>query len=207
MISDQKLKTEALTHRSALNEKKYTVSNERLEFLGDAVLELVVSQHIFKHHPGFTEGQLSNQRAQIVQTKTLAETAKSLGLDKLLILSKGEAKSGGRENESILADCFEAVTGAIYVEGGLTKAREFIDKHLLCRHIEVSDYKSSLQEKWQKRWHLAPKYKLIKTEGPEHKKIFTVGVFLKSRLVASGQGRSKQKAEIDAARKTLEIRQ
>ncbi len=205
MIKNPQLKTEALTHRSALNEKKYTVSNERLEFLGDAVLELVVSEHIYQHHPAYTEGQLSHQRAQIVQTKTLAETAKDLGLNNLLILSKGEAKSGGRENESILADCFEAVVGAIYLEGGLGKAEEFINKNLLNRHIEVSDYKSELQEKWQRRYHLAPKYKLLKTEGPDHKRTFTVGVYLKSRLTASGQGLSKQKAEMDAARRALEI--
>jgi ribonuclease-3 len=205
MINDPLLKTEALTHRSALNEKKYTVSNERLEFLGDAVLELIVSEHIYRHHPDYAEGASSHLRAQIVQTKTLAETSKSLGLDKLLILSKGEAKSGGRDNQSILADCFEAVVGAIYLEGGLIKAQDFIAQHLLSRHIEVSDYKSELQEKWQRRFHQAPKYKLIKTEGPDHKKSFSVGVYLKSRLIASGIGRSKQKAEMAAAQRALEI--
>jgi ribonuclease-3 len=205
MIKDPKLKTEALTHRSALNEKKYLVSNERLEFLGDAVLELVVSTHIYHHNPSYNEGLLSHRRSQIVQTKTLAEAAKSLRLNELLIMSRGEEKSGGRNNESILADCFEAVIGAIYLESGLNAADKFIHDHLLNRHIEVIDYKSELQEKWQKQHHLAPKYKLLKTAGPDHKKDFTVGVYLKSKLIASGVGRSKQKAEAEAAKQALEI--
>ncbi|KKU86910.1 MAG: Ribonuclease 3 [Candidatus Beckwithbacteria bacterium GW2011_GWC2_47_9] len=193
----------ALTHRSALNENKRLISNERLEFLGDAVLELVVSNHLYRHFPQDDEGILSHRRSQIVQTKTLAEAAKSLNLNRQLILSKGEAKSGGRENESILADCFEAVVGAIYLEKGLPAAAEFISRSLLSRKVEVVDYKSELQEKWQKRHHAAPKYKLIKTLGPDHKKTFQVGVYLKHRLVAAGEGLSKQKAEAQAARAAL----
>ncbi|OGD56641.1 ribonuclease III [Candidatus Beckwithbacteria bacterium RIFCSPLOWO2_02_FULL_47_23] len=193
----------ALTHRSALNENKRLISNERLEFLGDAVLELVVSNHLYRHFPQDDEGILSHRRSQIVQTKTLAEAAKSLNLNRQLILSKGEAKSGGRENESILADCFEAVVGAIYLEKGLPAAAEFISRSLLSRKVEVVDYKSELQEKWQKRHHTAPKYKLIKTLGPDHKKTFQVGVYLKHRLVAAGEGLSKQKAEAQAARAAL----
>ena len=193
----------ALTHRSALNENKRLISNERLEFLGDAVLELVVSNHLYRHFPQDDEGILSHRRSQIVQTKTLAEAAKSLNLNRQLILSKGEAKSGGRENESILADCFEAVVGAIYLEKGLPAAAEFISRSLLSRKVEVVDYKSELLEKWQKRHHAAPKYKLIKTLGPDHKKTFQVGVYLKHRLVATGEGLSKQKAEAQAARAAL----
>ena len=193
----------ALTHRSALNENKRLISNERLEFLGDAVLELVVSNHLYRHFPQDDEGILSHRRSQIVQTKTLAEAAKSLNLNRQLILSKGEAKSGGRENESILADCFEAVVGAIYLEKGLPAAAEFISRSLLSRKVEVVGYKSELQEKWQKRHHTAPKYKLIKTLGPDHKKTFQVGVYLKHRLVAAGEGLSKQKAEAQAARAAL----
>ncbi len=194
----------ALTHRSALNENKRLISNERLEFLGDAVLELVVSSYLYQHSPEASEGVLSHRRSQIVQTKTLAETAKSLNLNQQLILSRGEAKSGGRENESILADCLEAVIGAIYLEKGLSAAREFIVKNLLSRKVEVVDYKSELQEKWQKHYHAAPKYKLLKTSGPDHKKIFQVGVYLKNRLVAAGDGHSKQKAEAQAARSALD---
>ena len=193
----------ALTHRSALNENKRLISNERLEFLGDAVLELVVSNNLYQHSPEASEGVLSHRRSQIVQTKTLAQAAKSLNLDRQLILSKGEAKSGGRENESILADCLEAVIGAIYLEKGLSSAADFITRNLLSRKVEVVDYKSELQEKWQKRYHTAPKYKLLKTLGPDHKKTFKVGVYLKRRLVAAGNGLSKQKAEAQAARAAL----
>ena len=194
----------ALTHRSALNENKRLVSNERLEFLGDAVLELVVSAELYRNSPQDDEGALSHRRSQIVQTKTLAQAAKSLNLDQQLILSKGEAKSGGRENESILADCFEAVIGAIYLEKGLAAAADFIAKNLLNRGVEISDYKSELQEKWQKLHHLAPKYKLIGMSGPDHRRIFKIGVYLKNKLVAQGSGLSKQKAEADAARAALE---
>jgi len=194
----------ALTHRSALNENKKLVSNERLEFLGDAVLELVVSNWLYRRYPNQNEGGLSLKRSQMVQTKTLAETAKSLNLNQQLFLSKGEAKSGGRENESILADCFEAVVGAIYLEKGLAAATEFINRHLLSRRVEVIDYKSQLQEKWQKRYHAAPKYKLLKTLGPDHKKVFRVGAYLKQRLIAIGDGPSKQKAEAQAASAALD---
>lgn len=194
----------ALTHRSALNENKRLISNERLEFLGDAVLELVVSNYLYRLFPQDDEGVLSHRRSQIVQTKTLAQTAKSLNLDRQLILSRGEAKSGGRENESILADCLEAVIGAIYLDKGLAAAAEFIAKNLLSRKVEVADYKSELQEKWQKRYHSAPQYKLLKTSGPDHKKTFAVGVYLKQRLVAAGDGQSKQKAEAQAARAALD---
>src|SRR3989344_3863031 len=137
----------ALTHRSALNENKRLISNERLEFLGDAVLELVVSNHLYQHSPEASEGVLSQRRSQIVQTKTLALAAKNLNLNQQLILSRGEAKSGGRENESILADCLEAVIGAIYLEKGLPAAAEFITQNLLGREVAVADYKSQLQEK------------------------------------------------------------
>ncbi|MBU2051909.1 MAG: ribonuclease III [Patescibacteria group bacterium] len=193
----------ALTHRSALNENKLLVSNERLEFLGDAVLELVVSAWLYRQFPQEDEGSLSHRRSQIVQTKTLSQAAKEVGLNEKLILSKGEAKGGGRENESILADCFEAVIGAIYLDQGLVKAEAYISQHLLSRRVEVADYKSDLQEKWQKHYHAAPKYKLLKTAGPDHKKIFTVGAYLKQRLIATGQGQSKQKAEAQAAAAAL----
>lgn len=194
----------ALTHRSALNENNQLISNERLEFLGDAVLELVVSDWLYRHYPDQNEGGLSLKRSQIVQTKTLAVAAGSLNLNQQLILSKGEAKSGGRENESILADCFEAVIGAIYLEKGLPSATEFITRSLLGRKVKVVDYKSRLQEKWQKRYHAAPKYKLLKTLGPDHKKTFKVGVYLKHRLIAAGDGLSKQKAEAQAASAALD---
>lgn len=200
----QNLNKIALTHRSALNENRKLTSNERLEFLGDAVLELVVSRSLYQILPQANEGELSSKRAQIVQTKSLAQAAKKLQLDQQLILSKGEAKSGGRTNESILADCFEAVIGAVYLEGGLEAAKKFIEQNLLNQTVEISDYKSRLQEKWQKLYHLAPRYKLLNTSGPDHKKTFSVGVFLKGRLVNRGSGLSKQKAEAQAAAAALE---
>lgn len=193
----------ALTHRSALNENKALISNERLEFLGDAVLELVVSNWLYRQYPDKNEGSLSLKRSQIVQTKTLGLAAKTLKLNEQLILSKGEANSGGRNNESILADCFEAVIGAIYLEKGLAAAAEFIKAHLLNLRVELIDYKSTLQEKWQKNYHVAPKYKLLQTSGPEHRKIFKVGVYLKQRLAADGSGLSKQAAEAEAAKAAL----
>lgn len=189
----------ALTHRSALNENKSLISNERLEFLGDAVLELIVSQHLYHSFPKDEEGKLSQNRSQIVQTRSLALAAKRLGLDRQIILSKGEAKSGGRQNESILADCFEAVIGAVYLTKGFTSAVKFIESHLLSFKPEIIDHKSLLQEIWQKQHHLAPKYKLLSTAGPDHQKTFTVGVYLKNRLIITGSGPSKQKAEIAAA--------
>ena len=195
----------ALTHRSALNENKALISNERLEFLGDSVLELIVSDWLYRNFPDKNEGGLSLKRSQIVQTKTLALAARNLKLNEQLILSKGEAKSGGRENTSILADCFEAVIGALYLEKGLSAATGFINQHLLNLKVELVDYKSALQEKWQKLYHVAPKYKLLQTTGPEHKKIFKVGVYLKQRLTASGCGRSKQTAEVEAAKLALAI--
>lgn len=200
---NQTLSKVALTHRSALNENKSLASNERLEFLGDAVLELAVSEWLYRRYPDYHEGQLSRERSLLVQTKTLAQAAKNLGLDRRLIMSRGEDKGGGRNNESILADCFEAVIGALYLEKGWPAAVSFIDSHLLNLRPEPTDYKSELQEKWQKRWHTAPIYRLLKTRGPDHQKIFTVGVYRRQQLQGTGSGRSKQAAEADAAKKAL----
>ena len=199
----QPLSKIALTHRSALNENKTLVSNERLEFLGDAVLELVVSDWLYRQFPEKNEGGLSLKRSQIVQTKTLALAAKNLKLNEQLILAKGEAKSGGRENISILADCFEAVIGALYLEKGLAAATQFIAQNLLNLRVELVDYKSTLQEKWQKTYHVAPRYKLLKTTGPDHKKTFIIGVYRQSLLIATGPGLSKQAAEQAAAKSAI----
>lgn len=202
---NQPLNQIALTHRSALNENKALTSNERLEFLGDAVLELVVSDWLYRQYPDQNEGGLSLKRSQIVQTKTLALAGKTLKLNEQLIMAKGEVKSGGRENPSILADCFEAVVGAIYLEKGLKSATAFISEHLLNLKVELTDYKSKLQEQWQKSYHVAPKYKLLQSSGPEHRKTFKVGVYLKQRLQATGLGLSKQAAEAEAAKLALAI--
>ncbi|AKM79174.1 MAG: Ribonuclease 3 [Candidatus Beckwithbacteria bacterium GW2011_GWB1_47_15] len=200
----------ALTHRSALNEHpEIASSNERLEFLGDAVLEIVVSNFLYHQFPQKEEGELTHLRAKIVQTKTLAAAAKNLKLQDRLILSKGEARAQGRSKPSILANTFEAVVGAIYLDQGLNLARQFITDHLLVKldkivkDAKVTDYKSRLQEIWQKSHHRAPRYQVVKTRGPDHLKSFTVKVIL-GQSFALGSGPSKQAAEQTAAQKALE---
>ncbi len=205
----QLLKT-ALTHRSALNEVKGISSYERLEFLGDAVLELVISSYLYKKHPKKPEGDLTHLRAQIVQTKTLAKAAIKLKLGESLLLSKGEFAAKGNKNPSLLADCFEAVIGAIYLDQGLNKATDFINLNLLksinsiIKEAKVIDYKSNLQEIWQKNHKLTPSYKIIKTTGPDHNKTFKVTVYLNKKSKGSGVGKSKQEAQQQAAKSALE---
>ena len=202
---------QALTHRSSLNEKIGANSSyERLEFLGDAVLELVVSAHLYNSYPKLPEGKLTRFRANLVQTKTLAAAAQALKLNQYLILSRGEKRSGGDKNPSLLADCFEAVIGAIYLDQGLPAAQEFIARYLIKPHqkltaiAQVTDYKSLLQDKWQKRYQLTPHYRIVGAAGPDHNKQFTVRVFLKGELQGEGKGKSKQSAEAAAAKAALE---
>lgn len=209
MIKTKLLQT-ALTHRSALNEKKgAVVSNERLEFLGDAVLELVVSEYLYRHYPHKPEGELTKMRAELVQTRTLAAAAKALHLDEMILLSTGERHSGGHNNPSILADCFEAVTGSIYLDHGLPAAVDFIGQHLinqktaLLKQAEIIDYKSQLQTIWQKQYQVAPVYKIVSAKGPEHKKTFTVNVYLKHKVMGQGIGLSKQAAQQQAAKSAI----
>lgn len=210
-FKNPKLLTHALTHRSALNEQKHLESSyERLEFLGDAVLELIVSNHLYHQYPEKPEGDLTHLRAQAVQTKTLSEAAKRIKLNKHFILSSGEKKAQGQNNPSLLADCFEAVVGAIYLDQGLKKAQSFIQTHLL-KHLksilktaQVTDYKSIFQEKTQAQSKLTPQYKLIKTTGPDHAKSFTVKVYLNNLPLATGKGKSKQQAQQQAAKFALE---
>jgi ribonuclease-3 len=210
-IKNGKLLITALTHRSALNEKKgAAISNERLEFLGDAVLELVVSNYLYHHYPEKAEGQLTHLRAKIVQTKTLAAAATKLDLGKHLILSKGEKRAGGQRNPSLLADGFEAVIGAVYLDQGLPAVTGFIKKHLLnqlktiLKEAQITDYKSKFQELWQKKAKITPTYKIIRASGPDHHKIFKIKVYLKNKAVGEGTGKSKQAAQQSAARAALE---
>ena len=209
-FSDQTLLKTALTHRSALNEKKGSdQSNERLEFLGDAILELVVSDFLFKTYPHLPEGQLTQKRAAIVQTKTLAAAAFKLNLGQNLIMSKGEKKSGGQTNVSLLANTFEALIGAVYLDQGFTKAADFTHQNLLQKldlllnQADVQDFKSQLQETWQKQFKTAPKYQLVNSFGPDHSKTFIVKVFLKGKLMGEGRGKSKQAAEQTAAKSVI----
>jgi ribonuclease-3 len=210
-FNNSKLLLTALTHRSSLNEQTGAKSSyERLEFLGDAVLELVVSNYLFLHYPKHPEGALTHLRANLVQTKTLAAAALKLKLDQYIILSKGEHRSGGDHNPSLLADCFEAVVGAVYLDQGIEVAKKFIDTHLLKEHrqliasAKITDYKSLLQEAWQKDHQLTPSYRLISAIGPDHSKNFTVRVFLKNKRMGEGSGKSKQEAQQQAAKAALE---
>lgn len=200
----------AFTHRSFLNEsKEKTESNERMEFLGDAVLSLIISSLLFQLRPSDPEGELTNLRAYIVKTQSLASVAKKLGLGLFLRLSKGEELSGGRKNRQILANTYEALLGAIYLDLGIEATRSFIKQTLLplfeseIKFGAPRDPKSRLQELAQSQTQSSPKYKILSTTGPDHAKIFTVGVFLGNELVGQGNGSSKQQAEEKAAQEAL----
>lgn len=204
------LLVQSLTHRSYLNENaKFKQSNERLEFLGDSVLSLLTSTKLFGLFPEYPEGQLTNLRSNLVRAKTLATVSQTLGLGDYLLLSRGEEKSGGRANESLLADLFEAVLGAIYLDQGIEAASSFLERELFPiiptanEETSIFDYKSRLQEKTQEKTQASPQYKVIAETGPDHDKIFTVAVFLKDKLLSEGKGKSKQEAQQDAARLAL----
>jgi ribonuclease-3 len=195
----------AFTHRSA--SKK---SNERLEFLGDSILSFIVSKHLYETFPKKSEGALTMLRSLLVKKKTLAIVSTHLGFGKLLILSKSEEDSGGRTNESILSDCFESYLAGLFIDQGLVAAEEFVAKHILPLISEVEerqdlkDYKSILQEKIQSEGHPSPTYKIIKEEGPDHAKTFTAEALDLERKLGEGHGRTKQEAEIDAAKTALD---
>ncbi len=213
-FSDQKVLAQAFVHRSFINENSGTKyeHNERLEFLGDAVLELSVTDFLFRKFKNKAEGELTAHRAALVNAVTLSEVASELEINEYLMLSKGEAKDVGRARQSILADAFEALIGAIYLEFGYEKANQFIIKFLLSKTDEVvqrgllKDPKSKAQEKSQDIYGVTPKYKVVKETGPDHDKQFTVGIFFGGELVAEGEGKSKQEAETDAAQKAIIIK-
>lgn len=197
-------------HRSYLNEVKSNIpSNERLEFLGDAVLSLIVSGVLYKRRVGDSEGDLTNLRAYIVKTKSLAKASKKLNLGKYLALSKGEELGGGRENPQILANTYEALLGAIYLDQGLQKVSDVIEKTLLSLFEEElklgppKDAKSNLQEIVQEKLKESPKYKILETRGPDHAKKFMVAVHVKGKEYGRGEGLSKQEAEKQAAVQAL----
>lgn len=201
----------ALFHRSYLNEAPEDVeSNERLEFLGDAVLGLVVSERLFKDYPQMTEGQLSQVRAILVRWDALARAAERLELGEYLVLGKGEELSGGRRRPSNLAGAFEAVIGAAYIDSGFRFAQRLVLKLLKPDLDEIAaqgfniDSKSELQHVSQTRWREIPHYTLISSEGPDHAKLFTVEVTVGDQVMGRGQGRNKKQAELNAARQALE---
>lgn len=201
----------AFVHRSYLNEHKTSQleSNERLEFLGDAVLELVSTEYLYQKYPDRPEGDLTNWRSALVKGEMLAKVARELELGEYLFLSKGEEKSGGREKDYLLANTFEALIGVIYLELGYEKAKDFITRFLLV-HLDYIlaagahiDSKSRLQELAQEKVGITPAYKLEHEEGPDHDKLFTMGAYLGDRMVGKGAGNSKQAAEQRAAQDAL----
>lgn len=211
-FKNQTLLQEALTHRSFLNENKSPSGhNERLEFLGDAVLELAVSQYLFEAFTQEPEGTLTAYRSALVKTQSLASVAQRLELGQMLHMSKGEELSGGRTNQSLLANTFEAVLGALYLDQGFEVCVVFLQNHLFPQLTTIihqgsyRDHKSMLQEKVQAQGFPSPSYTVTKEEGPDHNKAFTVKVRVGEQDIASGIGKSKQLAQQDAARQALEI--
>lgn len=211
-VSNEHLIQNAFVHRSYLNEsKEFSESNERLEYLGDAVLELATSHYLYSTYPDFQEGMLTNLRAALVRTESLADTAESLGFAKLLLMSKGEEATGGRGNRSILADTFEAFLGATYLDQGYPACVQILSQHLFTKAALVlksetyKDNKSLLQEIAQSRYKATPLYNLISEAGPDHDKEFIMQVSIADKLYKQGSGKSKQAAQEDAAKNTLEM--
>lgn len=213
VFKDKGLLDLAFVHKSYVNEHRDRKDkhNERMEFLGDAVLELVVTEFLYKNYPTKGEGVLTNWRAALVKGKHLAEISEKLDLGLYLYLSRGEERSGGRQKSYILANTLEALIGAIYLDKGYKIAHAFIDKHILAElggilekglHI---DAKSRFQEVCQEVVGLTPEYKLIKDEGPDHNKKFIMAAFIGKKKIAEGSGSSKQKAEQNAALAALEV--
>lgn len=214
VFKNKKLLIQAFTHRSFINEhqKSGLSHNERLEFLGDAVLELVVTDFLYSHFKNKSEGELTAHRAALVNAVTLSEVASDLKMNELLLLSKGESRDTGKARAVIMADVIEALIGAIYLESGYPAAADFIKKFLLSRLDEIisrgllKDAKSKIQEKAQEVFGVTPSYKILKQTGPDHDKEFVVGIYFGVELVAQGEGKSKQEAEQKAASAALEVR-
>lgn len=201
----------AFIHRSYLNEdRSVRESNERLEFLGDAVLSFLTSHFLYEKYPEYPEGTLTNIRSSLVKTTSLKGISEELCLGELLFLSRGEEESGGRKNPSLLADTFEALLGAIYLDQGIGAAKQFVSTFLfpkteaIVENKSYIDYKSLLQELVQENSKVSPTYRVVKSEGPDHAKTFFVEAVAGDKFLGSGQGRSKQEAEQQAAANALE---
>lgn len=211
---DKNLLKTSLTHRSYLNENPSTPGghNERLEFLGDAVLELVITEFLYAKFPEKPEGELTSLRASLVNSNMLGEVAASLEFNNFLLLSRGEAKDVGRARQYILANAFEAVVGATYLDQGYEKVKEFILRVLAPKVDEIldkklyRDAKSLFQEEAQDRVGITPTYQVHKEWGPDHDKHFIIGVYLNSEMVAEGEGPSKQQAQQQAAENALKTK-
>ena len=211
-FKNKELLLKALKHRSYLNisNEESHHSNERLEFLGDAVLDLIVTEHLYNSFEKESEGSLSKKKSVLVSRQVLGDVINSLDLGKYLLLNYGEEKTGGRQRHSNLANLFESILGAIYLDSGYKQAKQFVDRFLLKKRDEFLNgnsyynYKSTLLELAQSRGWGFPKYEVLEESGPDHSKHFTVSVKVKNGLVTQGQGKSKKKAEQTAARIMLE---
>jgi ribonuclease-3 len=214
-FKDKELLKKAFTHRSFLNEHRAVVAehNERLEFLGDAVLELIVTEYLFAKYPEKPEGELTAYRSALVNANTLAAVAEKIEINEFLLLSKGEAKDTGRARSYILANAIEAIIGAIFLDQGYDAAKKFVMANVLVLIDEIIakgsfiDSKSLFQELAQEHTGITPAYRIIKQEGPDHNKLFTVGVYIGAELVVEGVGKSKQEAEQRAAEQALALKQ
>lgn len=214
VFDNKDLLLQAFIHRSYLNENPnfHLSDNERLEFLGDAVLELVVTESLYHAYPQKPEGELTNWRASLVNAKMLAKISNSLDFNDFLLLSKGEAKEIGKARQDIMANAFEALIGAIYIDQGYAVCQNFLQRTLITElpHIIEArlfkDPKSHFQEKAQEQAGVTPNYKVLEDWGPDHAKHFVVGIFLGEDLIAKGEGLSKQEAEEHAAKNALEIK-
>jgi len=211
MISfkNQNLLKQALTHRSWVNENSDNHgTNERLEFLGDAILEFIVSDEIYNKFPNEEEGYLTALRANLVNTKNLSQVATKLGIGNMIFLSKGEEDGGGRLNPSLLADTVEAIIGALFIDQGITASEKFVEDYILIdtdkkASLPLKDPKSLLQEKIQAKNLPAPKYQVVSEVGPDHNKEFRIEVIINGKSIATGIGKSKSEAEQDAASNAL----
>lgn len=215
-FNNLELLQQAVTHRSYLNEhRSYKLDhNERLEFLGDAVLELVVTEYLYRNFPN-PEGEMTNWRAALVNGEMLARIAGRLGVENYLLMSRGESKDTGRARQYLLANAFEAIIGAIYLdqgEKGYDECRDFIMKNVVSELPEIIEHKlymdpkSRFQEVAQDKVGVTPSYRVISESGPDHDKKFVVGVFLEEEKIAEGEGSSKQEAQRNAAEKGLEVK-
>lgn len=211
VFSNKQLLVTALTHRSFLNEnRKVKEHNERLEFLGDAVLELLVTQYLFDNCPNETEGVLTSFRSASVKTDTLAEISRKMNFGKYLMMSRGEERTGGRDKDYLLANTFEAILGAMYLDKDIQSCRKFLEKVLFPKinviieeRLDI-DPKTQFQELAQEMYKETPSYRIVEEKGPDHEKTFTMGVFIGKKEFGRGTGASKQKAEEEAAQKALE---
>ena len=214
IFKDKNLLTQAFIHRSYINENPNTglSHNERLEFLGDAVLELIVTDFLYRKYPSYNEGELTAVRSALVNAVIISEVASKIGMNDYLLLSKGEARDSGKARQYILANTYEAYVGAIYLDASYSVAEKFITQTLLPHTEEIvnkklwRDAKSLVQDKAQEYALVTPSYKVLSESGPDHDKHFTVGILFGSTLVASGKGKSKQEAEQKAAEAALKAK-